>query len=168
MKFLSFCCMLSLSLSAVSTAQEISREELPMLVREALAGNPEIAAQGSAMIMFERRIPQAGALPDPELSVMLMEFPGFRLNEAMSTNLELMQMIPFPTKLGTRKELARVQTEHAHHDYLEKALSVVTELKSAVAMLWFARTSLQFNKENQDLARQILKSAETQIGRAHV
>jgi outer membrane protein TolC len=161
MKFLTFCCVYLTLFCAVSLAQEIGREEIRMLVREVLAANPEIAARGSAMTMFERRIPQAGALPDPELSVMFMEFPGLRVNEAMRTNVELMQMIPFPTKLGLRKDMARIQSEHAHHDYLEKAVSVVAELKSAVAMLWFARTSLQLNRENQDIAHQILKSAET-------
>ena len=144
-----------------TTAQEVKREELQKLVEEVVAGNPEIAAQRSAITMVERRIPQAGALSDPELSVKLMEIPGTRFNEAMSANVELMQMFPFPTKLGTRKDLARVQSEHAHHDYLEKAVSVVAELKSTVAMLWFARTSLHLNRDNQDLARQILKSAET-------
>lgn len=144
-----------------ATAQEVKREELRRLVDEVVARNPEIAAQRSAITMYERRIPQAGALSDPELSVKLMEIPGTRFNEAMSANVELMQMFPFPTKLGTRKDLALVQSEHAHHDYLEKTVSIVAELKSTAAMLWFTRTSLQLNRDNQDLARQILKSAET-------
>ncbi len=144
-----------------AASQEVKREELQKLVDEVVAGNPEIAARRSAITMYERRIPQAGALADPELSVKLMEIPGTRFNEAMSAKVELMQMFPFPAKLGTRNDLARVQSEHAHHDYMEKAVSIVAELKSTVAMLWFTRTSLQLNSDNQDLARQILKSAET-------
>lgn len=161
MKFLLYHWLfLSLAFS-VATAQKNEQEELRALTREALSANPEIAAQFAAMTMFDRRIPQAGALSDPELSVKFMEFPGFRVNEAMSTNVELMQMIPFPTKLGLQRGLARVQSEHSHHDYMEKAISVVAEVKTAAAMLWFARTSFRLNRENQDVAEHILKSAET-------
>lgn len=142
-------------------AQSGEVEELQFLIIEALTKNPDIAAQLHNMEAAEQRIPQAGALDDPRLNFKLMEIPGTQFNQATYANIELMQMVRFPTKLSTQKHIAAIQAEHAHHDHLEKVLEVIYSLKSAYAMLWNARTTLEINLENQRLVQQIINSAQT-------
>ncbi len=156
--------LLLLLLSAASDlhAQLTQQEDLQFLIIEALTKNPSIAADLARMEMLNQRIPQAGALEDPQFTYRLMEFPGTRFNEAVYQNFELMQMIMFPTKLATKKDIATIQAEHAHHEHLETILDVVTKLKSAYAMVWGERARLAINQENQRLLRQILQSALTQ------
>ncbi|HEX9829561.1 MAG TPA: TolC family protein, partial [Bacteroidota bacterium] len=48
-----------------------------------------------------------------------------------------------------------------HHDHLEKVISVIADLKSAYAMLWYARTASELTRENQQLVELILSSAQT-------
>lgn len=146
----------------------IREENLPSLIEEVLSHNPDIAAEVYKMDAAFRRVPQAGALDDPELVFKLMEIPGTKFNEAMYANIELMQVIPFPTKLSTRRSLANLLTEHAHHDHLEKIVQVVADLKTAMAMLWFSRESLSINTANQELLKKVLKVAETSysVGKA--
>jgi outer membrane protein TolC len=143
-------------------------ENLQSLISELLSQNPDIAAELYKMDAAVRRIPQAGALSDPELIFKLMEVPGLRFNEAMYANVELMQVIPFPSKLSTRHSIAILLSEHAHHDHMEKIVQVVADLKNAVAMLWFARESLSLNLMNQQLLKRVLKVAETSysVGKA--
>jgi outer membrane protein, heavy metal efflux system len=145
-----------------------AEENLHSLIEEALAHNPDIAAQLYSMEAAVRRIPQSGALDDPELILKLMEIPGTRFNEAMYANVELMQMIPFPTKLSARRSLANLLSEHAHHDHMEKILQVVTELKTAMAMLWYGREALSITKSNLDVLNRILRASETaySVGRS--
>jgi outer membrane protein, heavy metal efflux system len=144
------------------------KENLPSLIAEALSQNPDIAAEMHKMDAAVRRVPQSGALDDPELIFKLMEIPGTKFNEAMYANIELMQMIPFPTKLSARRSLGNLLSEHAHHDHMEKIVQVVADLKIAVAMLWYSRESLSINETNQELLKRILKVTETSysVGKA--
>ncbi|MBI2619955.1 MAG: TolC family protein [Ignavibacteriales bacterium] len=148
-------------------AQEAEPEDLQFLVIEALMVNPQIAAEVARMRSAESRIPQAGSLDDPELTFKQMEIPGTSLGKAMSSNIELMQMIPFPTKLSLRSRIASVRAEHAHHEHLERVVAIIEDLKSSYAMLWYARTALAINRDNQSLLSQIVRTAETQyaVGR---
>lgn len=161
---------LALILGAFTTiySQEQETEDLQFLIIEAISNNPEIAAQVSRMAVFEHKVTQRWALDDPELILRWMEMPGFRFSEAMYANIELMQMVRFPTKLFMERSIAQIQAEHAHHEHLEKVLDVVARLKSAYAMLWYARTALQLNRENQSFLRQILDAATAQysVGKA--
>ncbi|MBI3587511.1 MAG: TolC family protein [Ignavibacteriales bacterium] len=155
-------------ISSVTMAQQPEKEEMQFLIVEALMKNPEIAAEFQKMQAANQRITQAGSLDNPELIFKLMEIPGTEFNNSMYANIELMQMVRFPTKLSMQKQIATVQAEHAHHDHLEKMLEIVSQIKSAYAMLWYARTALELNKENQKLLEQILKAAGTQyaVGKA--
>jgi outer membrane protein TolC len=148
-------------LSAALVAQAQEAEDLQFLIIEAIQKNPRIAAEVARMELMERRVPQASALEDPQVIYKLMEFPGTRFSDARYQNIELMQMITFPTKLWTKKTIAEIQAEHAHHDHLETILDVTAELKAAYAMLWAARTRLAINHENQRLLQQILQTAQT-------
>jgi len=143
-------------------------ENIESLMDELISHNPDIATEMYKMDAAIRRIPQSGVLDDPELVFKLMEIPGTRFNEAMYANIELMQMIPFPTKLSTRRSLGNLLSEHAHHDHLEKIVQVVADLKTALAMIWFGRESLSINTTNQQLLKRVLKVTETSysVGRA--
>jgi cobalt-zinc-cadmium efflux system outer membrane protein len=154
--------------SAGVIAQETSEQSPPpreenihTLIAEVLSRNPDIAAEFYKMEAAIRRVPQSGALDDPELIFKLMEIPGTRFNEAMYANVELMQMIPFPTKLAARRSIGNLLSEHAHHDHMEKVVQIISDLKSALAMLWYERESLAINASNQQLMQKVLKVAET-------
>lgn len=149
-------------LSTSVSAQTVEAEDLQFLIIEAMQKNPRIAADAARMELMDRRIPQASALDDPQFTYKLMEFPGTRFSGAVYQNFELMQMIQFPTKLSTKKAVAEIQAEHAHHEHLETILDVTSQLKAAYAMLWAARTRFAINQENQRLLQQILQAAQTQ------
>ncbi len=144
-----------------AVAQEVQEEELRFLILEAFARNPAIEAEVLKMRAAEERIPQAGALDDPSLTFKVEEFPDARGGQAKYYSFDLMQMITFPTKLGTRRDIAAIQAEHAYHEYLEKVLVVIAQLKSAYAMLWGARNNLDLNLRNQKLLEQIVEAAQT-------
>jgi cobalt-zinc-cadmium efflux system outer membrane protein len=152
----------TVALRFAASAQDAQREELQFLIFEALARNPEIQAELFKMQAAEERIPQAGALDDPTFTFKLKEFPDARIGQARYHTFELMQMIMFPTKLSTQKDIATLQAEHAHHEHLEIVLEVVNRLKSSYAMVWGARKGIGVNRQNQRLLEQIINSAQTQ------
>lgn len=135
--------------------------DLSFLVAETMLKNPEIRGALARWDAFEARVPQAGSLPDPELKFMQEEMPGFRFNEAMYSHLELMQKVPFPSKLRIRTELAARVAEHAHHDHLEKVNEIIARLKKAYYELWFVQQSIVLDRENARLIGQFQSIAQT-------
>jgi outer membrane protein TolC len=143
-------------------------ESLNSLINEALMNNPEVAASMHTMMAMQEKIPQASSLDDPQLNFKLMEIPGTNFGQAMYANVELMQMIRFPTKLSTQRRIAETRAEHAHHDHLEKMLDVVAQLKMSYADLRYARRALDVNRNNQRFLEQVVTTATTQysVGKA--
>jgi cobalt-zinc-cadmium efflux system outer membrane protein len=167
MKFFIFVA-LAIAFMPFANAQEQKQEVLPALLHEAIGQNPEIAAEQSRAAMMNERIAQAGTLADPEFTFTQMEFPGLQWNEAMYQNFELMQMIMFPTKLSTQKDIAAAAASSAQWGHTAKVVDIAAQVRSAYAMLWDARTRLVINIENQQLLEQILRTAQTQysVGQA--
>jgi outer membrane protein TolC len=137
---------------------------LSFLVAEAMLRNPEIQQALSEWDATEAKVPQAGALPDPELKFMQEEMPGFVFNEAMYSHLELMQKVPFPSKLSARSEIASKLAEHAHHDHLEKVNEIIARLKKAYDELWFVQQSMVLDRERGRLTGQMKAIAQVRYG----
>jgi outer membrane protein TolC len=129
--------------------------DLSFLIAETMINNPEIQEALSRWDALEASAGTAGSLPYPELKFMQEEMPGFSFSEAMYSRLELMQTIPFPTKLSSRSEIAGRQAEHAHHDHLEVVNDVIARLRRAYFELWFNQQNIVLDRENARLLGQI-------------
>jgi outer membrane protein TolC len=78
-------------------------------VRSAQSDNPMLAAERLAADAATERIRPAGTLPDPQLTLGLMNRPvsGFGTGERMTMNqVQLSQMVPWPGKLALARERA--------------------------------------------------------------
>lgn len=72
--------------------------------------NPMLAALRSSAVAAAARAPEASTLPDPMLQLGIMNFGLPDLSTDMPTSMapsvQLMQMFPFPGKLGLEREIA--------------------------------------------------------------
>src|SRR5438552_761311 len=84
---------------------------LRSLVAEALARSPTVAQRPAAVRAATLRIRPAGSLPDPMLTVGVMDLvlPHFEFNQSDFTeaDVELSQEIPWPGSLGARSGVMR-------------------------------------------------------------
>jgi outer membrane protein TolC len=138
--------------------------DLDSLISEAMLRNPEILSAIHSMGMAAARVSQASSLDDPEFLYTREDMRGFNWSEPFSHKFEVMQMVRFPTKLGRQSDIASIQSEHAHHDHLEKVNEVLFRLKSTYAELWFAQQALHLNRESIDLVRRFSELARTKYG----
>lgn len=134
------------------------------LVREALRGNPEIEAAQQQMYVMDARVPQESSLPPPEFVVMREGMPRFRYGDAMFARFELMQMIPFPSKLSGKREVAEIVAGHAHHEHMEKVSEIVVRVKTAFDELWSIQQSIALAGRNARLAEQVAEVARARYG----
>lgn len=165
--FLSFILMIPLMSPAQVENTTVPRrpisQTLDQLVSEALDHNQEVKAALHQMKVMDARADQSATLEDPELTLMREEMPEFRYNEATYQRFELMQTIPFPSKLSARRTVADYSAEHAHHDHLEKANEVIARLRNAYGELWYDQHAILLNEENAGLLRQFAEIVKTRF-----
>lgn len=86
---------------------------LARLTAEALAANPSLEADRAMARAATARIRPAGALPDPMLSVGVMNLTlprfAFRESDFTEVDVELSQEFPWPGTLGARTDAARAE-----------------------------------------------------------
>ncbi len=105
-------------------------------IRIARENNPALQAARSSARAAAERISPAGALPDPRLSLGLMNRPldGFGTGQAMTMDqLELSQTFPWPGKLG----FARERATHLSRAGSLSADEAELQLESRVTVLYY-------------------------------
>ncbi len=143
-------------------AQEIAPDTLRLVDALTIAreANPGLqAARLRAVAAFER-VPQAGAVPDPQLSFALMNRPitNFGTDEPMTMNqIQLGQMVPWPGKLRFAKARARRLADALALDADETELGLVASVKSVYYQLAYMDRALDIMVETRDLLRDFLR-----------
>ncbi len=160
---LAFACSANSQSKQADASQTILR--LDDVVKLALQKNPELQAFEQRMNVAAARIPQASSLDNPELTLKLMEMPSsalFTTSRYKYVNFELMQMFPFPGKLSKAGTLAEIDAEHALHDYQEKVLEIIAQVKAAYFDLYLVQRAIEVNKENTKLLQQFAQITKVQ------
>ena len=144
---------------------------LDELVREALAANPGVQAALARVEALRRRVPQARALPDPELSVgwmgNLKPFGVQRDDPSSYRGVEVTQGIPFPGKRKLRGQIADREAEAAWWEYEEARRRVAAEVKAAYYDYFYYERALGITLKNKDLLEKLARIAEVryQVGK---
>ncbi len=131
--------------AAPASAQE--RDSLfDSLVAEALQRNPTIGQRQGAFRAATLRIRPAGSLPDPMLSLGVMDLlmPHFEFNRSDFTEVdaELSQEIPWPGSLGARSDAARAAAMAARAEERAARRDVTVAMAEAYYRLRYAVSAL--------------------------
>lgn len=163
MQFTKYLCLLVL-FPAIASWQPARGAQTPQhtlhnLIEEALRNNPEIRSAMWQSDAAAARVSQVSSLDDPEFTYMREQMPGFRWDRAMMQKFEIMQTVPFPTKLAGRSDVAGLQSARAASAATDKTQDVITQLKSIYYELWFVQQSILLNRENVALLNTMAESA---------
>lgn len=108
---------------------------------------------------------QAGALPDPTLSLNAMNFPtdSFDRDQEAMTQLQigLSQQFPFPGKRALRQEAAEFDAKAAGHSVAEMRLQLASAVKKRWWQLYYLDHALATVENNRALLRQFISVAKT-------
>ena len=148
-------------------AQEKAGEKIDIqdLIDQALQNNPDYLAAKKQLGSAKAQIPQAGALPDPKLGFALINLPvnSFAFNQEPMTGkkISLMQMFPFPGKLGLKEDIAEYQAEVVGQQVEELKNDLVKNVKMNYYNLFVVDKSTAIVEKNKALISQFVKIAET-------
>jgi outer membrane protein TolC len=126
-------------------------------VREAaIRRNPDLAAALERWVAALERAPQASAPPDPWLRNDYQSM--FRMYM-----VELVQDVPFPTKLLAEGRAALAEARAAGADFAERRNLLRAEADAAVAALYFARREREITLETLRVLDRFVETARAKI-----
>lgn len=134
-------------------------------LRVAVTGNPMLTAARFSAAAAAQRIAPAGALPDPQLQFGLLnrmasEF-GSTMDPMTMNQLQLMQMLPWPGKLGGARRAARHTAAAAGADADEQARMLAAQVRMAYYEVAYADRALEVMRRTQGLLRDFLDVSTT-------
>lgn len=119
---------------------------LASLILESLAVRPEVQQAVSTAAAERERVPQAGALPDPVLSLGIQNdgFEGIQIGKMDSSYWQVMlsQGLPWPGKRDFRTDVARLAAEQAEASVSRARLGAEADVRRSYVDLLLARDRL--------------------------
>src|SRR3989475_722279 len=150
---------------AQDSAPVASDSVLQSLVAEALARNPTVAQRQAAVRAATLRIRPAGSLPDPMLTVGVIDLvlPHFEFNQSDFTeaDVELSQEIPWPGTLGARSGVMRAAAAGARAEEGTVRRELTTAMAVAYYRLGYAVTALETLRHQRDLLEAAVQLSTT-------
>jgi cobalt-zinc-cadmium efflux system outer membrane protein len=167
-RYISYFTMVAVFLVTIPVySQEVGQrtEMLSDLIQEALENNPGLEAAVLRAQSAEKVISQAGALPDPQLNLGLLNLPvnSFAFDQEPMTGklIGIMQMFPFPGKQGLAKEMAELEAKAVKYQKEEVRNQIVQMVKSAYYNLYAIDRATETVQKNQVLMEQFIRIVET-------
>jgi outer membrane protein TolC len=134
-------------------------------IRIALETNPMLRAAHYLAEAAAQRVAPAGALPDPQLQLGLMNRMVSQFSatdDPMTMNqVQLMQMLPWPGKLGNARRAAAHSAGAARADADDQALMLEAQVRMAYYEVADADRALDVMRRTQSLLRDFLQVSTT-------
>jgi cobalt-zinc-cadmium efflux system outer membrane protein len=138
---------------------------LAAAVAAAREANPMLRAARLKADAAKERIPQAGALPDPELQVGLMNRMvssfGSTMDPMTMNQVQLTQELPWPGKLGNASERARKLAEAERLDADDAELMLVARVKNVYYQVAYMDRALAIMSRSRDLLRDFVQVSQS-------
>jgi outer membrane protein TolC len=161
---LSFCAAASLAGGAAAQAAPDTLR-LSDALAAALAANPMLRATRFSAVAAAERVGPAGALPDPQLQFGLMnrmvsDF-GSTMDPMTMNQVQLMQMLPWPGKLGNARRAARHTAGAAQADAEEQTRMLEAQVRMAYYEVAYVDRALDVMERTRGLLRDFLEVSTT-------
>ena len=134
-------------------------------LRMARDGNPMLRAARASATAAGQRIGPAGALPDPQLQFGLMNRMASDFGNTMDpmtmNQVQLMQMLPWPGKLGGAKRAARHSATAAEAEAVEQERMLAAQVRMAYYQAAYADRALDVMGRTRELLRSFLEVSTT-------
>jgi cobalt-zinc-cadmium efflux system outer membrane protein len=139
------------------------------LVGEALARNPQLVAAQQLERAAATRPAQAGARPGPTVGVFYQNdgvAPSLGREPMTMLGVTASQEIPYPGKLGLRRQVAQADAEMAGFDVQRVRLSLTASVKRAYYGLALARSLANLAMEHRKVWDEVRESARARYASA--
>ena len=138
---------------------------LDSLISTAVKVSPKIKMLKAKLSAAEDRVPQVSNLPDPMLTLGMMNLPtnSFSFTQEAMTGkvVGLSQKIPFPGKLDTKGKISQKNAEIVKQEIEDAKNEIIKNVTDAYYELAFVRKSISIEKESKSLLKSIADVVRT-------
>lgn len=120
----------------------------------AAENNPELKAYFNEYLAAMEKVPQVGALPDPELSMGFFIQPMERFMGNQRADIQLMQMFPWFGMLKTQKDEASKMALARYELFRDARNSLFFQVKATWYELYRLEEEIRITEENLDILKQ--------------
>ena len=141
--------------------------ELAAAIRQARAANPMLRSARLDADAVAARIPQAGALPDPQFQVGLDNRPlaGFGAADPMTMNsYQLTQVLPWPGKLSSGRDRVRSLARAQRLDADQAEADLIARVSGVYYRIAYMDRALTVMGQTRDLLRSFLQVSSAMYG----
>lgn len=139
-------------LMLISVSNEaFSQTTLDEYVQVAVEQNPGIKARFSDYMAALERVPQVGALPDPQVAFAYFIQPVETRVGPMQYRISASQMFPWFGTLSAKQDLASQQAKATFEQFQEAKSKLINEVRSTYYNLFFNHKAIQITRENLDI-----------------
>jgi len=128
-----------------------SAQTLDDYAREALENNAGVMAKYLAYQAALEKIPQVGALPDPQVSFGYFISPVETRVGAQQARFSVIQMFPWLGTLDARKKVAAEMARAKYEEFMLARNEVIANVKETYFKLHALRESVRLTNENLDI-----------------
>ncbi len=150
-----------------SQAPDSSNPQLDNLIRDALAASPQLKASRAAIDAERAKVPQAGALPDPIVSLGYQNdgFRKFTYGESgfAFAQLGVSQAFPYPGKRRLREQIAQAGVAAADAASERVRLDLIASVKRAFFDLLRVRGQRTLLDAQAKLWDQVAKATQARV-----
>ncbi len=143
---------------------------------DSLTGYLESAAKNNPLVLQKyyeylsamQKVPQVGALPDPQLDLGFYVKPMEILSGKQVADLKLMQMFPWFGVLKNAKEEMNLMAKAKYESYIETKLQVLFDVRETWFELQKLKEAVRINEKNSELLKNIENVAIAKFGSARI
>ena len=130
-----------------------SQDALEGYLMEAAENNPGIKAKFNEYMAALEKVPQVGALPDPQVSFGYFIQPVETRVGPQRAKISASQMFPWFGTLGAKKDVATEMAKGKYEAFEEAKSGLFYNVKSTYFNLYFTQKAIDITNENIDILR---------------
>jgi outer membrane protein TolC len=147
----------------LGTACLRAQESLELYLQIAAENNPGLKARFSEYMASLERVPQAGALPDPQVAFAYFIAPVETRVGPQRFRISATQMFPWFGTLQARENAAAQSAKASYEAFEEARAKLYHEVRSGYYNLYLIRSSISIARENLDLLSSFRELARTRV-----
>lgn len=147
----------------LGTACLRAQESLELYLQIAAENNPGLKARFSEYMASLERVPQAGALPDPQVAFAYFIAPVETRVGPQRFRISASQMFPWFGTLQARENAAAQSAKASYEAFEEARAKLYHEVRSGYYNLYLIRSSISIARENLDLLSSFRELARTRV-----
>lgn len=123
-------------------------------LQQAAVNNPEVQSYFNEYLAAMEKVPQVGALPDPELTIGFFIRPMERFMGNQRADIQLMQMFPWFGMLKTQEDEATKMARARYELFQDAKNSLFYQVKATWYEMYRLEEEIRITEENLDILKQ--------------